>query len=141
MKIQVIKEGNTLYPYSEDDEERLQRFSNAVYVIDIKNLDIRTTKQNSALHLWCKMIADTLNSKGMYMTSVFSGHKIEWTMELVKETIFKPAMKAVAPGISSTTKLMRKELDAVIDVVTSAFASRGIEVPKFPSRELWEKEK
>jgi len=41
----------------------------------------------------------------------------------------------------STTKLKRKEIDNLIDFVTIAFGRKGIKIPDFPSRELWEKEK
>jgi len=136
MKITVIKQGNILYPNSEEDLEKLNKFSNAIYEIDIKNLDLRTIQQNRALHLWCKQIAELLNSKALYMTGVF-GSKIEWTMLLVKEQIVKATMKQIY-SIDSTTKLQRKEIDGLIDYITKAFGTRGVEIPPFPSRGLWQ---
>jgi hypothetical protein len=138
MKINLIKEGNTLYPYSEEDEERLSKLSNAVYSVDLKNMDLRTIKQNRALHLWCRQIADLLNSKGLYLTGVF-GNKIEWSLSLVKEQIVKATIKKVF-GIDSTTKLTRKEIDDLIDFITEAFGTKGVVIPPFPNKELWEKE-
>jgi hypothetical protein len=136
MKITFLKDGNALYPYSEDDEARLEKLSNAVYSVDIKNMDMRTIRQNRALHLWCKQIATLLNSKSLYITGVF-GNKIEWTMALVKEQIIKATILKVF-GINSTTKLKRKELDEMIDFITIAFASKKVEIPEFPNKKLWD---
>ena len=136
MKINLVKEGNTLYPHTEEDEEKLNKFSNAIYVAEIKNQDLRSIKQNRALHLYCTQIANLLNKQGLYMTGVF-GSKIEWSLELVKEQIVKATMKQIF-NINSTTKLTKKELDQLLDYVNMAFATKGITLPEFPNRELWE---
>ena len=140
MKITIEKKLGSLSPYSLEDKEALDKLSDAVYIVDIKNLDMRTVKQNSALHLWCSKLAKVLNENQLYMIGVF-GNKIEWTMELVKTQIVKATIKQVF-NIDSTTKLKRKEIDEMIDYVTVAFARKGVTLPSFPSRELWnEKEK
>jgi len=135
MKITLKKERGILVPYSDEDFEKLQKLSDAVYEIDIKNLDMRTVKQNSALHLFCTQVAHLLNSQGLYMTGVF-GSKIEWSMQLIKEQVFKATMKQVF-NINSTTKLQKKELDELLDYIYRAFALKGVTLPEFPSRELW----
>ena len=116
--------------------EKWEKFSDAEYEIDMKNYDIRTAKQNRALHLWCNQLANLLNSKGLYMIGVF-GNSIEWTMELVKTQIVKATISQVF-DVNSTTKLKRKEIDRLIDYVTVAFAKKKVEIPPFPSKELWE---
>ena len=136
MKISLIKQGTILYPYGEEDIKKLEKFSNAIYEVDMKNLDTRTAAQNRALHMWCDRIATLLNTKGLFMKGVF-GNNIEWTMELVKTQIIKATIKQVF-GVNSTTKLKRKEIDQLIDFVTIAFAKKGIAIPPFPSKELWE---
>ena len=65
MKITLIKDGSTFIPYSEDDEEKAKAFSNAIYEADIKNMDIRTIKQNSALHKLFDLTAYALNEAGI----------------------------------------------------------------------------
>jgi len=139
MKISIQKQGSFLSPYSEEDEEMLSKLSDGIYQIDLKDMDVRTLRQNKSLHLWCSQLAKVLNAHALYMTGVF-GNEIEWTMELVKTQIVKATIKKVF-NINSTTKLMRKEIDTLIDYVTIAFAKKQIETPQFPSRELWEKEK
>ena len=136
MKITLTKRFGTLSPYSEADEEQLSKLSDGVYVIDIKNMDMRTVKQNSSLHLWAQKIADTLNENNLYMTGLFN-NEIMWTMELVKTQIIKGLIKQLF-NIDSTTRLKRKEFDTLIDTITVIFGEKkGIVIPKFPSRELW----
>ena len=139
MKINIQKQGIFLCPYSENDEEKLSKLSNGIYQIDLKDMDIRTLKQSASLHLWASQISKILNKNSLYMTGVF-GNKIEWSGELVKTQIIKATIKKVF-DIDSTTKLKRKEIDEMIDFVTIAFASKGVEIPMFPSRELWNENK
>ena len=137
MKITLKKQFGTLTPYSEADAEQLATLSDAVYVIDIKNMDMRTLKQNSALHLWCSQIANVLNENNLYMTGLFN-NDIMCTMELVKQQIIKGLIKTLF-NIDSTTKLKRKELDTLIDTIIAIFGEKkGITIPRFPSRELWD---
>ncbi len=135
MKITLKKQGLILVPFDEEELKKLNKLSDSIYEVDIKNLDNRTVKQNAALHLWCNQLSKVLNSKSMYMTGVF-GNDIEWTMDLVKTQIVKATIKKVF-NINSTTKLKKKELDELIDFVTVAFSSKQVEIPPFPSKELW----
>lgn len=128
--------GDVAVPASEADQEKWNKFSDAEYEVDMKNLDSRTSAQNRALHLWCSQIAKLLNGNSLYMIGIF-GNDIEWTMDLVKTQIVKSTIKKVF-DVDSTTKLKRKELDGMIDYVTIAFAHKGVEIPPFPSRQLWE---
>jgi len=139
MKIAIKKIGDVAVPASEAALDMWNKLSDAVYEVDIKNMDMRTLAQNSALHLWASKIAEVLNANNMYMTGIFQ-NEIMWTMESVKLNIIKATIKKVF-DINSTTKLKRKEIDNLIDFVTIAFGRKGIKIPDFPSRELWEKEK
>ena len=94
MKLTIVKKFGTLSPYSEEDAEILSKLSDAVYTVDIKNLDMRTLKQNNAIHLWCNKIAKILNANSLYMMGVF-GNDIEWSMDLVKTQIVKATIKKV----------------------------------------------
>lgn len=137
MKITLKKERWALLPYSDEDYELLQKLSDAVYTVEIKNLDMRTVNQNSAIHLWCSQIADVLNKNNLYMTGIFS-NDIEWSMNLVKEQIIKNMIKLLFK-IDSTTKLKRKEIDVLVDHIVYIFGEKkGITIPRFPSRELWD---
>lgn len=137
MKINLTKQGGVLYPLSQEDHDNLMKLSDAIYSVDLKNMDNRTLAQNRALHLWCKQLAEALNRHGLYMTGVF-GNKIEWTMELSKTQIVKATMKAIF-DIDSTAKLQKKQIDELVDYITAALATKGLVAPMFPSSELWEK--
>jgi len=137
MKITIKKIGDVAIPAHDSDKELWQRFSDAEYVIDIKNLDTRTVAQNAALHKWCEQIAYTLNKEGLKMTGLFN-NDIDWTMLLVKEQIVKSILKKTL-NINSTTKLMKKDIDGLVMYLTKAFGERfGVQMPPFPSRELFE---
>ncbi len=137
MKITLIKMGAVAAPSSEEDLEKWMKLSDASYVVDIKNLDMRTVKQNAALHLWCTKISKILNENGLFMTGLFE-NDIMWTMELVKTQIIKGLIKKLF-DINSTTKLKRKEIDILVDTATLIFGEKkGVVIPPFPSRELWE---
>ncbi len=94
MKITIRKIGDVAVPATDADREKWEKYSDAEYVVDMRNLDQRTVQQNKALHKWCQQIADTLNAEGLYMTGIF-GNPIEWTMELVKTQIVKATVKKV----------------------------------------------
>ena len=137
MKITLKKIGDVAVPASEADQDKWSKFSDAEYEVDMKNMDSRTSAQNRALHLWCSQIAKLLNGKLMFMTGIF-GNDIEWTMDLVKTQIVKSTILKVY-DVNSTTKLKRKEIDGMVDYITIAFGRKAVEIPPFPSKELWEK--
>jgi hypothetical protein len=96
-------------------------------------IDIRTIRQNSALHLWFKQVADTLNESGMDMR-VFISQEIDipWTPQTVKDHIWRPTQKLMT-GKPSTTRLKKREIDLIYDVINKAIGERtGQHVP-FPS--------
>ncbi len=106
VKIAIKKIGDVAVPASEAALDMWNKLSDAVYEVDIKNMDMRTLAQNSALHLWASKIAEVLNANNMYMTGIFQ-NEIMWTMESVKLNIIKATISKVF-GISSTRKLKRK---------------------------------
>ena len=135
MKIALIKTADDgLIPYSADDIEVIKKLKDgAIYEVDIKNMDMRTVQQNKALHLFCKHISETLNEKGLYVQDVLKMETV-WTMQTVKETVFKPVMTQIY-GINSTTKLKKDEFNNIIDSIVLAFSKKGIVINDFPSRD------
>lgn len=133
MKIQLKKFGGALVPVDEKELEKLNTFKNAVYIVDIKNSDTRSSAQNAAIHLWCTQIAKTLNQSNLPQSKILRA-EIDWNMEKVKEVIFKPIVKALY-NKNSTTKLDKKEFEKIIDTIVITFASRGVTIPSFPNKE------
>lgn len=102
----------------------------------IEKNKIRTTSQNSSIHLYCEMIAVALNDMGH--TFSYLGVKgitleIPYTMELVKATMWKPIQDALF-GKKSTTELTTSEVSEVAAPLVRFFAERDIDLP-FPSME------
>ena len=134
MKINLKKEFGNLIPYSAEDKKNLDKLADgAIYEIDIKNIDMRSIKQNSAIHLWCNMIAQQLNNNGLYVSDIIKTQS-HWNMSKVKENIFKPVVKSLYDK-DSTTKLKKDEFEQIIDTIIQAFATKGIVISDFPNRQ------
>lgn len=132
MKITFKKERGQLLPYSDDDYRNFQKMiDGAIYQVDIKNLDIRTIKQNSAMHKFFELVAIALNDRGLTVSKTIKAD-INWSPASVKEVLWKPIQNAVLKK-KSTTELTRDELDKVYDVINLALGHKfGIYIP-FPS--------
>ena len=90
----------------------------------------RSLKQNSALHVWCQLMADELNSAGLGMEKVLE-HKasIDWTMAGVKEHLWKPVQEAMT-GKDSTTEVGKVDYVKVYETLNRHFGDKmGIHVP------------
>ena len=134
MKITFKKEQGQLIPYSSEDKSKLDKMADsAVYVVDIKNQDIRTLQQNKALHKYFELLATELNNAGYTVTKTLKASVI-WSPLSVKELLWKPIQEAVFAK-TSTTELERKEIDKVFDVLNQLTAEKfGISI-NFPSRD------
>ncbi len=137
MKIALIKHEGRLIPHSEKDREKVDSFQDgAVYEVDIKNLDKRSLKQNSSIHLYCEKIAQTLNKENFFIQDVIKMNT-KWNMIKVKEMLFKPVVKSLYTK-DSTTKLNKDEFELIIDTLTRYMAQKGVTIPDFPNREQLE---
>ena len=96
---------------------------------------LRTTAQNSAIHLFCKMLANSFNDAGLDMLAVLKVKKVSvpWSMEKVKDVLWREIQEAMF-GTRSTTKLDTKQVSQVHDVLNRHTAENfGISLD-FPSR-------
>lgn len=95
----------------------------------------RTSAQNSALHLDCSLIAQKLNDAGKDMRVVLKpAYNIPWTLESVKEHLFRPVMHAMY-GIESTTELQKVgQIEHIHETIMRELGEKhGIEWHDFPS--------
>jgi hypothetical protein len=134
MKISFKKERGQLLPYSDDDYKKFQKMADgAIYQVDIKNMDIRTLKQNSALHKYFELVSRELNDRGLTVTKTIKAD-IVWSPASIKEVLWKPIQEAVLKK-KSTAELNKSEIDSVYDVMNMALGQKfGIHVP-FPTIE------
>lgn len=99
----------------------------------------RSQKQNRAIHLWFRLLADTLNDSGLDMKTVLKPSvSISWTDKTIKEYIYKPIIEAMLLK-KSTTELTTKEIDKVWEIINLHLGEKfGVEVPPIPSQEQTE---
>tara|TARA_R110002033_G_scaffold51468_2_gene98528 strand:+ start:874 stop:1317 length:444 start_codon:yes stop_codon:yes gene_type:complete len=99
----------------------------------------RTSAQNDAIHLFCRWIADAANNAGYEMKISSSllqfDVDVPWTMESVKERIWRPLQKAKFPGRKLTRQLLRHEVSEIADVIIRHFGEKRGLVVKFPSKD------
>lgn len=96
----------------------------------------RTLQQNRALHLYFQFIADELNEFTSFSyNGLMKDFEIPYTMEIVKQFIWKPIQIAMF-GKTSTTKITTQEINKIIDVINKYFAEKGISIT-FPSWESY----
>lgn len=95
----------------------------------------RTLTQNAALHKFCQMLADQLNDAGLDQLKVLKpGAEIPWTMNAVKENLWRPIQEVVL-GKESTAKAHREEYSKVYDVLNRHMINKfGITAP-WPSKD------
>lgn len=96
----------------------------------------RTSKQNKALHLWFRLLADELNNSGLDMKKVLKPSiNIPWTDKNIKEYIWKPIQNSMILK-ESTTEMDTKDMTKIWDVINLHIGQEfGIEVPLLPSEE------
>ena len=96
-----------------------------------------TQKQRGALHVWCDMMADTLNAAGHDMKVVLSRQaEIPWTMASFKERIWKPTLDAQLCK-ESTEDQVTTDVQKVYQTLSRFFSTHEdlrIEVPAWPSK-------
>jgi len=92
----------------------------------------RTERQNNAMHLWFRQMAEQLNDAGYSNAHPFNDQvEVPFTEGLVKEMLYKPIIKAMYQK-TSTTRLTGKELSEAAEVLVRWLSEKkGIFVP-FP---------
>ena len=133
MKIIFKKQWGSLLPYNQTEKDKVDKLKDdVVYEVDVKTSSMRSIRQNSAIHLWCSQISNHLNNSGLYVTDIIKT-ETKWSMEKVKENIFKAVVEQ-RYGKKSTTKMLKNEFEDVIDTIIKAFSSKGIVIPQFPNK-------
>jgi hypothetical protein len=94
----------------------------------------RTHKQNNALHVYCRQLAEALNDAGYDMKKTLKHEtEIPWTTELVKEYLWKTIQEAVI-GTDSTSSAAGEDYDKVHQVLSKHLSEKfNIYIP-FPTR-------
>lgn len=92
----------------------------------------RSQLQNNALHMWLTLVAVQLNDAGFDVRQVLQLSKraeIPWTMEAVKEHLWKPVQKQYT-GTKSTTQASTADYPAIYDILNKVLIEKfNIYVP------------
>ena len=101
---------------------------------EVKKEKKRTLRQNSALHLYFQLVADTLNNAGLDMRAVLKqGVEIPWSKNTVKEFMWRPIQELQLQK-RSTTELTTRDIDIIFDTMNRHLAKHGVH-EEFPSIE------
>jgi hypothetical protein len=94
----------------------------------------RSLAQNRALHKFCELLADELNSAGLEQKVVLSQWiDVQWSKDSVKEVLWKPILKVLSEK-SSTTEMDTKEPSEVYEHLVRFFGEKfDLEIPNWPS--------
>lgn len=124
-KLVEIIEGNAW-----EARQRLLAFIQSAKVEDGAVSKQRTLTQNSSLHLFFDLLAETLNDAGFDMKKTLKPEvDIPWTGDLVKTHLWKPIQKSLL-GKLSTTELTKIEVGQVYEVLNRYLGEKlAIHVP------------
>jgi hypothetical protein len=106
-----------------------------VTIEEVKEKDLRSIPQNSAMHVFFALEADSLNAAGLDVKTVLDRKSVEspWTPELFKSLIWSAVQKAMF-GDTRTSKLKMEDVTKVHAVVSRHLSQNlGAEYIPFPS--------
>lgn len=96
----------------------------------------RSKQQNSALHVYCGLLATKLNNAGYSFVIIINGKETEcdWNMERVKDFMWRPIQEALKKE-KSTAKVSTKDYPEIYETLNRHTASKlGISID-WPVRE------
>lgn len=97
--------------------------------IDVKTGKQRSDQQRKALQVYCKNVAYVLNDKGITFKMFFKdGFEVPWTMDIVKDEVWRPVQRAIL-NKESTTKPLTNEYQQVFEPLNLKLSEWGIHVP------------
>lgn len=103
--------------------------------VDVKTGKQRTNTQNACLHLFCQQVSGELGDRGITFEKFFkAGFEVPWTMEIVKENVWRPVQIAIC-GEVSTTKPLTTDYQKIYEPLNKKLSEWGIHIP-WPNKEL-----
>ena len=106
---------------------------------DTKTGKQRSDQQRKALQVYCRQVAYVLNDQGITFTMFFrSGFEVPWSMDIVKDEIWRPVQISLFKKIS-TTKPLTNEYQQIFEPINRKLSEYGIHVP-WPCKKILEAE-
>ena len=129
----IVINGKAYLSKEHNGEQVLEPVSDGAFEIKGKKQDLRTYQQNRALHKYYDWVATALSDAGLDIKHVIKAD-VPWTMDSVKNLMWRPIQKALL-GKESTTSLKKNEIDTVYEVMNRLLGEKyGIHVD-FPSED------
>lgn len=132
-----VGERDGLPIYSPMDKEDEKLCIQNTLVCDVKgDRAKRTTLQNRSIHKYCGLLAEHFNGAGLDMVAVLKEKKTEvsWTMDSVKDVIWRSIQLALYPDKPSTTQLETHEVSKVYENIARHMSAKFNISQSFPNR-------
>ena len=129
----IVRDDNSLAHCKKKLEELYAK--NGYVEVEWTTAKTRTQRQNRALHVYLRVLAETLNEKGLDCSMVLKDGvtAIKWSDHLVKEHIWRVVQEAQTEK-KSTRDLDRSEVSLIYDIINRHLGEKfGVHVP-FPER-------
>ncbi len=129
----IVKNDNSLAHCKKKLEELYA--DNGYVEVQWTTAKTRTQRQNRALHVFCRHVAEELNEKDLDCSMVLKDGvtAIKWTDHLVKEHIWR-VVQETQTDKKSTRDLDRAEVSLIYDIINRHLGEKfGVHVP-FPER-------
>jgi len=120
-----------------DAEDEAAIGDKTTIVCDVKGeRSKRTALQNKAIHKYCSLLAQAFNDSGLDMKAVLAQKEAEvsWSMDSVKDVIWRPIQLALYPNKKSTTQLETGEVDEVYRHIARHMSEKFNINQSFPNR-------
>jgi hypothetical protein len=98
----------------------------------------RSSRQQAALEVWCRQVADLLNESGIpraIHSPIYKNGEMEssWTQASVKSELWRPMQMAIV-NIESSAEAKTTDYPKVYDELVKWFGNKGVSVPRWPVR-------
>lgn len=133
----IIEREDQVRHLAQNLTERAQR--REVVTLTLKVGRTRTSRQQAALEVWCRGVAQMFNEAGITRevhSSIFKGGSFEcdWTRDSIKNEIWRPVQIALT-NKESTTDPTTVEYGQIYETLVRVFGGKGIALPAWPVRE------
>lgn len=131
-----MKDGVRAYAAMDAEDEKVINDQNILVVEAKGERSKRTLLQNRSIHKYCGLLAERFNASGYDMIHVLSKKKtaVNWTMDSVKEVLWRSIQLAMFPDKPSTTQLEKKEVNQVYEQLSRHLATHFNIDQSFPNR-------
>jgi len=130
-----MKDGMRAYAAMDAEDEKVINDQNIIVCEAKGERSKRTALQNKSIHKYCSLLAEQFNDAGLDMQAVLERKSVpvSWTMDSVKDVIWRPIQLAMYQK-ESTTQLEKKEVSKIYEQIARHLSEQFNIVQSFPNR-------